>query len=324
MTAGGRVPDDLDGLIEELHELLAPAEAELEAVESHCRYPVVLVVGAPRGGTTLLYSWLAASGAFAYPTNLMARLSRVPAISARLQKLYTDPAYRFGDELFDLTGHVGYESDLGKTAGALAPNEVWFLWRRFLPTTEIQALGPDGVAATDVDGLRAALASIETVFDKPLAMKGMMLQYDLARFAELLPEAFFLHIERDTVANAQSLLLAREQRTGSRNDWYSAKPANWEDIAQLPPTAQVVEQVRQTHRAIRDGLDHVDASRWLRWSYEDFCGAPANHWEELHAALGGLGGDIPAEYRGPTEFEVRNEDRLDPADVATIRALVAE
>ena len=37
---------------------------------------VVLVVGGPRSGSTVMMQWLASSGVFAYPSNLLSRFYR--------------------------------------------------------------------------------------------------------------------------------------------------------------------------------------------------------------------------------------------------------
>jgi hypothetical protein len=316
--------EKLDALIAELHDALAPAEAELEQSAEGRGLPLVLIVGAPRGGTTLLLQWLAASGAFAYPTNLLARLSRAPAIGARLQQLFTNPEFDFDGDLFDLRSEVGFSSNLGKTKGALAPNEFWFFWRRFLPTSTIRALGPEGVAETDTEGLRAALASLEDVFDKPFAMKGLMVQFDLAAFAEVLPNAFFLHVVRDPVYNAQSLLESRERYFGSRDAWYSVEPANVDELKALPPEEQVIGQVAATHAAVREGRAAIDPGRSLEVDYEAFCDDPAALWSALRAKLGALGHELPEAHPGPTRFDVTNVDRLDAATMARLRELAGD
>lgn len=313
----------LEALIGELHDLFAPAEAQLAERAPASSRPLVLVVGAPRGGTTLLLQWLASSGAFAYPTNLLARLSHTPAVAARIQTLLTDPEYGFDGDLFDLGGPVDFSSNLGKTKGALAPNEFWFFWRRFLPTTELRHLGDEGVAATDAEGLRAGLAALEEAFGKPLAMKGLMVQLDLEAFARILPRAFFLHVVRDPLYNAQSLLEAREGYYSDRGEWYASKPANYDELARLSPEEQVVGQCASVHRAIRAGRAAIDPGRSMEISYEAFCADPGAAWSTLRERLAAMGHELPAQHPGPERFEVTNVDRLEPETMARLRELVA-
>ncbi len=328
MNSARPIPNPkLDAVIADLHSALAPGEVELEKGAKGLRLPQVMIVGAPRGGTTLMLQWLAASGAFAYPTNFMARLSAAPAIAARLQQMYTNPEFGFGDDLLDVQQPEGgaladgaFESSLGKTRGALAPSEYWFFWRRFLKTQALGELGAERLEDVDVGGLQSALAALEDVFAKPLAMKGLMIQFDLAAFAQLLPRTFFLHVVRDPVYNGQSLLEARERYHGSRDEWYSVEPSNIDALRSLPPEEQVIGQVRATHRAIGVGLAQVDPSRWLSVRYEAFCDDPGAVWTKLAGKLAQHGLELPGAHPGPPRFEATNQDRLDAPTLERLRA----
>lgn len=302
----------LERLIQETNDILEPAELALGG-RSDTRFPLVLVIGAPRSGTTLTMQWLASSGVFAYPSNLMARFSRAPAIGARIQLLLTDPRFAFGEELTDLAATPEFGSVLGKTRGSLSPNEFWFFWRRFLACHEIRHLSQDELAATKIAALRSELAAIESVFDKPLAMKGMMLQYNLVEFARMLPQALFLHVERDGLHAAQSLIEAREFYYGSRECWYSAKPKEYEELKALPALSQVAGQVYYTAREIERSLARLPPARSLRIEYERLCDRPSEVWQDLVSKLEALGFETRAPYTGPASFAQTNVDRL-PAD----------
>lgn len=315
----------LDALIAELASLLGPVEDTLVTRGADTTAPVVLVIGPPRSGTTLLTQWLAASGRFAVPTNLLARFSRTPALGARIQALLTDPRFAFGDELADLAAAAPeLASDLGKTTGALAPNEFAFFWRRFLRTQEIAPLGAEGVGRADWDGLRSSFAAIESVLGRPLAMKGMFVQYDLGAAAARLPRAFFLRVRRDPVASAVALLEARERYHGDRGVWYSARPPGAERLAALDPVRQVAGQVVLTERALDEGLARVPTSRWLEVGYEAFCESPAAAWEALRAKLAALGHDPGTAAGAALQLRSTSAARAVAPDADRVRAAVAE
>ncbi len=288
----------------------AQAQAEREGATGGPEWPQVFVLGAPRSGTTLLLQWLAASGQFAYPSNLMARFYAAPAIGAQVQRLFTDRDLDFRGELADVAPDpVGYQSALGKTRGALAPNEFWYFWRRFLPTVEIEPLAAR-IAEVDGPGLRRGIASISAVMQKPFAAKGLMMQYDLEFFGELFPRAVFVHVQRDGASNAASLLRARESFFGSTERWYSAKPPGYEELRGEAPERQVLGQVAWTQRAIEHGLQSLPPERRLTLPYADLCANPEHWhgqlWERVAQAALGTGtpidGGAPPAYTGPSGF----------------------
>ncbi len=292
---------DLEARLQELGSLLAPAEEAAQQAPASRAWPLVLVVGAPRSGTTLMMQWLAASGAFSYPSNLLSRFFAAPTVGARIQQLLCDPAYSHGEELEGLARPFDFSSDLGKTRGPLAPHEFWYLWRRFLPTVDIEPLG-DRAGEADWAGLRSAFSGMAEVFGRPFACKGMMVQYDLELACEHLPEAVVLFVERDQEANAASLLRARERFFGDRSHWYSARPPNAAELETLPPTEQVHGQVRATNEHIVASLATLPGRRHLHVSYESFCDDPSAVWRALRERVDGL----PQTHPGPTEFKCTN------------------
>ena len=89
---------DLEALLDELSVLLGPVENKILKHYASPQYPGLLIIGAPRSGTTLMLQWLAQTGKFVYPTNLLSRFYAAPYIGVKIQQLLTDPAYRFRDE----------------------------------------------------------------------------------------------------------------------------------------------------------------------------------------------------------------------------------
>ena len=73
----------------------------------------------------------------------------------------------------------------------------------------------------------------------------------------MLGKIVLLHLDRHPFYNVQSLLLAREKYFGNRDGWYSIKPPEYEQLANLTPIEQVVGQVYHTksHLGRRSGAD---------------------------------------------------------------------
>src|SRR5690606_6790054 len=134
------------------------------------RYSKIFVVGALRSGTTLLTQWLADSGMVAYPTNLLSRFYAAPLVGAKIQLLLTDPRYNFRNEILDFNGEINFSSENGKTQGALAPNEFWYFWRRFLPFDEFDYMPPEELRQrANLEGFRDELNALANIFNKPFA-----------------------------------------------------------------------------------------------------------------------------------------------------------
>lgn len=300
-------PSALDSQIDELAELLSPAEELALARAPRRAALIVFVVGAPLGGAMLALQWLAASGSFGYPTNLLARFAHAPLVGARIQRLLFDPRRARSGDLADLTpAAVSFESTLEGTSGALAPSEFTAFWERYIPGHESEPLGARA-SSVDLSSLGRTLHALACLGERPFALAGERAQYDLAHFAHALPSVFFLHVVADEVDNACALLDARKKLHGSHERWHGARPAEYWELVALPPVNQVAGQVLHTHRHLREARAALPPERSLEVSVDELRSAPrsvhARLMERLaaFAARGGLELDVArlAEYRGP-------------------------
>ncbi len=318
-TAGYQRNEKLEHILKELNTLLHRAEAETVQQFHRPQYPVLLVVGGPRTGSTVMMQWIARLGVFAYPTNLLSRFYGAPYIGAKIQLMLTHPDYNYKDEILDFSGDFAYESDLGKTRGALAPNDFWYFWRRFIPNREPRYLEPEELHQIDMTNFLKELAALEHVFQQPWAMKGMILEQNLSFLHQACPCFLFLEITRHPFYNIQSLLESREKFFGTRNRWYSIKPREYAWLKDLPdPIMQVAGQVYYKNEALRREMEQVDAVHRLQIRYEDFCAHPEQVYHALREKMAQLGFTMPAEYRGPQQFPSANKVRLIPVEVEQI------
>lgn len=313
--------EKLESLLKQINGLLGPVEERVIKNYRMPKYPVIFIVGAPRSGSTLMMQWLAQTCRFAYPTNLLSRFYRSPYIGALIQRLLTDPEFDFNHEFFDVSSEMSFYSDLGKTRGALAPNEFWYFWRRFFPYGEIQYLDEESLAKVDAVRFVAELAAVESVFDKPLAMKGLIINWNIPYVSNLLDQILFIYITRHPLYNAQSLLEARVKYYGNRRGWYSFKPQEYEKLKKLDPFDQVAGQVYFTNKSIDQGLSEIGRARWLHLSYENLCESPHKVFAQILAKLENLGMEIGNwEYEGPEDFQPSNRVRLPEEECQAIIA----
>jgi hypothetical protein len=274
------------------------------------RWPVVLIVGCTRSGTTLFLQWLASTTRFAYPSNLLSRFYGAPYVGAKIQRLLTDPKFDFRQEFFDLESRISFESNLGKTRGALEPNEFWYFWRRFLPDRETHYLDERSLAEVDAVKLVAELAAIEDALGKPLALKGNIIRYNVPYVSSILDRVLFVYVKRHPFYTAQSLLKARVKYYGDQGTWYGLKPEEYSWLKDLDPFEQVAGHVYFTNHAIETGLGSIDAARGLAVSYEQFCTMPERVFGQLVGKFAEQGCRVDWDYTGPDQFRSTNQVRL--------------
>lgn len=294
----------LEDLLHTLNGFLACSEQAALDVYSgaHKDHPIVFVMGPLRSGTTLFMQWLAETGLVAYPTNLLSRFYGAPVTGAQIQLLLTDPRFNFRNEILDFNNPISFESENGKTRGALAPNEFWYFWRRFLPFRELDWL-PDEELFRIVDQamLVSELSTLTRIFDKPFALKSMILNYNIPFLDAIFEKALFVHIKRDPVANVASILEARKRQLGSETEWYSFKIPEYPQLKGLDAVTQSAGQLHYINKAVTHGMSKVDASRRLTVQYEDFCQRPESIFDQLTEKLGVR----DAHYGSPERFEMK-------------------
>ena len=260
-----------------LESVLGKLEALIGEVESNLTFdseqPVIFLMGCARSGTTLLSQLLANATDWCYPSNLISRFYYAPYVGAMVQKMLFDLDPK-GELLGEYKNNINLSSQLGKTKGALSPHEFWYYWRRFFDFGEIQQLREEELKKINYEGFVNGLKAIQSVFDSPLFLKGMILNWHIPILAELFPNSFFIHIVRDIKFNAQSLLNSRKKFYGDKYEWYSFKPPEYYDLEKLTPEEQVVYQVHYTNLTIKKGMTPLSPERVINLQYESLCENP--------------------------------------------------
>lgn len=296
----------LEGLLATLNGLLGCSEqAALRHLScDHEDYQVVFLMGPHRSGTTLFMQWLANTGAVGYPTNILSRFFGAPVIGAQVQLLLTDPRYNYRNEILDFNSAISCDSEIGKTRGALSPNEFWHFWRRFLPFGELDWLPDEELfRVVDRDCLVAELTGLTRVFGKPFALKSMILNYNIGFLDAIFAKALFIQLKRDPVANVASILEARKRLLGGENGWHSFKIREYPQLRDLDPITQAAGQLHYINKAVTEGMATINASRKLVVGYEEFCRNPDTVLDRLVEKLEIDGSAMPSggrEYFKPT------------------------
>ncbi len=314
--------EKLEELLKEVNGLLGPVESQVLAGYERNKYPLVLVMGNPRSGTTLFMQWLASLGCFAYPTNLLSRFYGAPYVGAKIQLMLTK--HDFNNELFDFNPAAPFTSRLGKTKGVLAPNEFWYFWRRFFPYGEIQYLDEEGLSGVDNMGFLREVAAMEAVFDMPFAMKGTMTNWNIPYMADILDKVLFIYIRRNPFYIIQSLLKARLDYYGDLRAWHSYKPPEYFFLQERNPYEQVAGQVYFTKVAVEKGLERVADDRKLVVDYEEFCRQPGKVFEQITERFQQQGHPADWSYAGAVSFAAARRVSMTETEVEQIVATYRE
>ena len=308
-TPAFRRNESLEALIEQLNGVLVEAHTRSTEAFTAPNKPVVFVVGGPRSGTTLMMQWLAASGLFGYPSNLVARFFRAPYVGALIHEMLLNPKFAFRDDFADLRPYTfdsDFSSHLGKTVGVAAPNVFWYFWRRFFPFApfpQCPHLSAEQLRGADTAGFVRDLAALEAAFGKPFALKGMIVNWNLADIDALFDKVLFVHVKRQPAYQMGSILAGRAQFRGDRRLWWSFQPREREAMPDdATPEEQVAAQIHSARRAVGAALAKMDEHRWIEVDYEDFCADPKPVYRAIAARLAHQSFELPSRYAGPETF----------------------
>jgi hypothetical protein len=309
----------LNQLLAELKTLLHPVQLKVQKEFKRLQWPVGFVIGNPRSGTTLFLQWIASLGYFAYPSNLLNRFAYAPYIGAMIQKMLFDRDYDFGNELSDIQSKFEFESNLGKSMGALAPCEFYHFFRNFMPNTDPVYLKDEEIKQVDFTGISQGLCSIENAFQKPFFVKGIMLQYNLTELYKQCSDLIFIYIKRKPLYIMQSLLLARETYFNDRSVWWSVKPKEYNWLKDLNVFHQIAGQVYFTRESIELSLLNIPQKNKIVIDYEYFCENLIHIFDIIREKYQEHGYIIEKEYTGPDSFQVRNETKIPDHELLKFR-----
>jgi hypothetical protein len=237
-----------------------------------------------------------------------------------VQQILTDPNFDYQGELFNLSREFNtYESNLGKTKGALAPHGFHSFWRRFFDYSEIQFLSDKELEHFNKELFLSELSAMESFLDKPLAMKALFLSLNIDFLYKIIPNTIFIHIRRDYIYNAQSLLGARKNYFGTFDSWYSYKPPEFEILKPLDPYSQVAGQVYYLNKRIKNQLQKMKKNSWIQIDYSSFCSSPKNLFQNIAEKLRSQNYITKIEYNGPEKFVESNNLWLNAKEVKNIQ-----
>lgn len=237
---------------------------------------MLLVVGPPRSGTTLVYQTLVRRLPVSFANNLSALFPRAP-ISAQL--LFSRYGRSTGADL---------RSYFGQTRSLFDANDAFHLWDRWLGTERYRA--PDHIEPSAAREMRLFFDAWRSRFPAPFVNKNNRNTDCIDLLAAALPEARFVVVRRDPLETLQSLLKARRVVQGDVGRGWGLRSRDAQGSGTRAAVEAVCDQLVEIEQRLRAQCAAIAPSRRFEVSYARFCTAP----EEVVSAAGELIGVTPA------------------------------
>ena len=296
----------LDEVLIELNDLLE--QAEIKLLEKSSANPSILpnmvLIGCPRAGSTLFTQWAASLEIFSYPSNFLSRFFKAPGIGALIYQILTKPDYQYNNEFSDINHKLDFKSSIGKTQGLKSPHEFWYFWRQFHSFPSVPISENRFAAEFDFQTFYKEINLLQSIFDKPFFIKGKIINPYISCFSQNDSRLLFIHLYRDLLATARSLLVAREKWNGNTEAWFSWKPREYDLIKNMDVYHQVAGQVYFIEKEIlskKEGL----GDNYIPVSYESFCQAPKKIYDQFVEKINQLDPSYKApDYTGEDSFQI--------------------
>lgn len=232
-----------------LFTFLIPA-ANDRSVKSF-KNPPIFIVGVPRSGTTYLYQLITNELEVSFIDNT------THLFHSRL---------RFGMWLSrKLNGsrkHKTFKSKHGKTwmYSMHAPSECTPYWKHFLTAITKDSEGTGRSKVNEIE-------QISDQYQSPMVIKNLSLSLALENILKLIPNARFVHVERDLESVAKSMLRVRKSLGVPEHEWWSIKPSNYDELKSLPEMERVKLQAESIDREIRAAIAKIPQEQVVHINY---------------------------------------------------------
>jgi len=299
-----RKDDAEEDILELINKQLVSIQGHLEAAALNTGHGILLILGVPRSGTTLLHQVLASRLDVGYCSNLMARFYEAPAVGAFLQ------SGLIGNRL---QNQRKYKSTHGVTKNIEEPHEFGYFWSRHLGVCNDTHEPNDGdIINVNIERLNAELQSVISVFNKSVVFKCLLGNFFISVLKKI-PNVFFLDMHRNLIDLALSFWRVREERLGSVHKWWSIRPGNYTELKELNPVQQIVGQITAIRNAVTRDLATVEDNRKAVIHYESLVKAPERIVDELVKKFVAAGfhiekvGEPIPELQFPKKREIDND-----------------
>lgn len=237
------------------------ALSELESTQMTSgteRLPTMHVFGLPRSGTTLTLQQIVSSLDIGYINNLIAAFWMAPSCGIRLSR-----------KLLPQELKSSFNSEFGRTNSIEEPHEFGYFWSQHLGIDDMREPSSADSARVDWSTLKRTIVSMCDSYERPIVFKNFYIGWYMAELTALFERAIVVHVSRDLLDIAMSLLRMREQVYGSKDTWSSLKPKEYSWLKHEPYWVQVAGQVHFLDLAFREAVSRVPAGRLVQTTLEE-------------------------------------------------------
>jgi hypothetical protein len=211
-----------------------------------------------------------------------------------------------------------YDAFYGKSRGLAGPNDALYLWDRWLGSNREQV--PASLEAEADVAIKQFFGALQDLYGLPVVNKINRLNTCANLVGSVLPNAYFLCMQRDPLLLAQSLYIARDYISGDMSTPYGVQHS---DPIPDDPAEDVCRQVIFHEDQALHQQQLLGSDRFEFFSYEDFCRNPAGLSELLASKFSSM------RYRASRSsdwqtFEVSNKRKLPEEIFQRLRSRLAE
>ena len=293
--------------------LLYPFEKRLLRKKADSNLPVILIMGAARSGTTLLYQLLCDYLPVSYFHNLS---TLFPRSSITASKLFNRLLKKSKSDYINYFGNI---------SGFGAPNEGLHIWNRWLGSNRNQI--ETNLSGKKTEEMRNFLHTWNNTFKRPLINKSNRNSLAINFFEQALPgKCYFLVIERDPVYVVQSLIQSREIIQGDKRIGWGVGATNgsMESGSMNDPLSyidDICNQVFRVSESLNESLKAIAPERYFKISYEELCENPVSVIQRVHDRI--FERKIEDDkFTGLQAFEVTNKQKLSDEEFLRIKERV--
>lgn len=223
------------------------------------QYPFIILVSAPRSGSTLTYQILSRATSSMYLTNLWNLLYSVPIIGGKISRNKRSNSNNFISNKGLVQGVYGESEGL----------KFWEYWtgqgleetNHKLPIRRVKYLRKvfGGLLRKDVPMITAYLGHA----------------FSINNLRKIFPGSIFIYLKRDQLSNIYSMMRTyREFEKNRKNfNWLSLKPIGWRNKIHEPLIHKIIWQYNSIITKIESEISDDDT---LTVSYQDICNDPRN------------------------------------------------